>query len=322
MEVKEPLMYMTATSASKVEVQLLKILSKYKANEAVVINICRCLFGLRRNSIEKSQLVESMKKLNLYPTLIDILKSLGLQSKSFVKDEVVAMYITLLLEDFFKDDKNENSAGGVVTALYLIAPRFCETSASTTSSIFQLIIALCFNVDMIKRVIDTGFIELLCSYYFKFRYQVCLPIASLFNKLCRDLLDDSKKQSELTRSKYIEVYDLSKRKFIDSDIIQVFYDMRNIKNLDRMIETGMEEMEIWEICDSLVNTGLLDNSIYGMCCVNDDGVAIYEDYDEDNEISKYYYVDESSEKGYLDTHTEMLKFYISCLLYTSDAADE
>lgn len=295
-------------SGSKVEVQLLKILKKFSDNGNIVINVCRCLMGLKYNASNivesgSEKLQESLCKLSMYPILTDTLKSLGLIPMNFVKDEVVLLYIGELLKSL---STKESDASEILDAIYLLVSRFCDTSSKVTQIIFDLtkqsyssIPKIGTSLSLTKKVADMGFIELLCKYYVVHRYQIYLNIDSFFETLCSWLLEKSDNENEPEKSKFLEVYELTKSKFIEAGIVQICGDMWNKKNIVELCNTGMEEGERRELTEYLKNTGLLD----GISYFDDDGNAIYtevtEGDDESEGYKRYFYNDQNGENSYL-----------------------
>jgi len=290
-------------SGSKVEVQLLKILKKFSDNENIVINVSRCLAGLVRNASNdvesgREKLQESLCKLSMYPILTDTLKSLGLIPMNFVKDEVVVLYIGSLLRELRNIKESDGSE--ILGAIYLLVSRFCETSSKVTQIIFYLVESLARDsISLVKKVADMGFIELLCKYYLVHRYQVYLSIDGSFCSLCSDVLEKSKDENESTKSKFLEVYELTKPKFIEAGIVQICGDMWNKKNIVELCSLGMDEGERSELTEALKCTGLLDEISY----FDDEGNAIYteitEGDDESEGYKRYFYTDKNGENVYL-----------------------
>ena len=275
---------------SKIEVQLLKILKKFQENENVVIGICRSLVGLLRCGEEAK--LQSMKKLNLFPILTDIIKSLGVKPTNFVKDEVVALYAISLLE-FCKLASDETTATGLVSVVYNLATRFCDSSYPLFLMINSSVNGyLSSSIEMIKKLVEIGFIELFSSLYFKYRYQVYCSY-SIFSTLCLELPMNTADMDEVSREQYLEVYEVAKSKFLSAGLKQMYYDMKNKKCFVKLVNTGMEEIEVREFEQALRDCDLLSEDEKSLKYVDDDGNKVCTKDDGDYEI--LFYIDKSGE---------------------------
>lgn len=285
----------SAIIESKIEVQLLKILKKFQDNENVAIGICRSLVGLLRCEETKLQ---SMKKLNLFPILTDIIKSLGVKPINFVKDEVVALYAINLLE-YCKLGSDETTATGLVSVVYNLATRFCDSSFPLFWKIHSLVDGyLSCSIEMIKKLVEIGFIELFSNLYFKYRYQEYCSY-NFFITLCLELPKKSADMDEVSREQYLEVYEVAKSKCLSAGLKQVYYDMKNKKNLIKLLSVGMDEGEVLgqvsELEDALRECDLLSEDEISLKYVDDDGnkVCTKVDGDYDDESGEFTEVDRS-----------------------------
>lgn len=298
----------SAIIESKIEVQLLKILKKFQGNENVAIGICRSLVGLLRCEETKLQ---SMKKLNLFPILTDIIKSLGVKPINFVKDEAVALYAINLLE-YCKLASDETTATGLVNVVYNLATRFCDNSFQLFRSISSLVDEyLSCSIEMIKKLVEIGFIELFSNLYFKYRYQEYCS-SSFFYTLCLELPKKSADMDEVSREQYLEVYEVAKSKCLSAGLKQVYYDMKNKKSLTKLLNQGMDEMEVSELEDALRECGLLSEDEISLEYVNDDGNKVFmmETKDDDDDYGNwkiFYYINESGEFIEVDREFEQME---------------